>query len=122
MRGIVLFALPAPCAMLRIGRSGWICTSIFRVMSPTLLLLSYRPGGREGMREDWNDGMKSGALWSISFPSLHDSIVPSNWRFREDLHLVFCLRKAVCGLLHHGSVKWGKLPACPNAIWMIAPH
>ena len=38
-----------PCSMplalcLWIGRSGWNCTSIFQVMSLTLLLLSYGPG------------------------------------------------------------------------------
>lgn len=39
-------------AVSSIGRSGWNCTSIFRVMIPTLLLLSYRPSLKRRSRED----------------------------------------------------------------------
>lgn len=47
-RGIAWTATGQKCPdSLGNGWSGWNCTSIFRVMSPTLLLLSYRPGGME---------------------------------------------------------------------------
>lgn len=106
---------PALFSQHAIGRSGWNCTSIFRVMSPTLLLLSYRPRGGRG----WNDGVLE--HWGAEallcmLPALPHFITPSfhclKWRFREDLHLE--------PLPSHGSVQdsytsEAKLVAHPGA-------